>query len=149
MPLNNVTTFDETFAQVLWAPRMGAALLGIFGALALLLAGLGLYGVMSYSVSQRTQEIGVRIALGAQSGDVLKLILGQGSMIVGVGLAVGLALGFWLTRFTSNLLFGVQTADPLAFGGTAILLLVVALVACLVPARRAMRVDPIQALRYE
>jgi putative ABC transport system permease protein len=117
--------------------------------MALLLGAVGLYGVIAYSVSQRTREIGIRIALGAQQNNVMRLILGEGMLLILIGLTIGLAGSLALTRFLSSLLFGVTATDPITFGAVAILLAVVALAACYLPARRAMRVNPIVALRYE
>jgi ABC-type antimicrobial peptide transport system permease subunit len=110
---------------------------------------VGIYGVISYLVGQRTHEIGVRIALGAQRSDVLRLILGQGVRMALIGVAIGIAAALGLTRLMANQLFGVTTHDPLTFGGVAVLLTLVAVAACYIPARRAMRTDPIVALRYE
>jgi macrolide transport system ATP-binding/permease protein len=149
LPLQNVNTVGEIIAQALWAPRMGAGLLGLFGLLALLLAGVGLYGVISYSVGQRTQEIGVRMALGARGGDILRMVVGQGLVLVVVGVGVGAAAALALTRPVSTLLYSVNAADPLIYAGVAAVLVMTALVACYVPARRAMKVDPLVALRYE
>ncbi|MGH9593525.1 MAG: FtsX-like permease family protein, partial [Bryobacteraceae bacterium] len=131
------------------APRFAAELLAGFGGLALLLAAVGTYGVMSYSVSQRTQEIGLRMALGAQRGDVLRLVMGNGLTMVLVGVAVGLGASVVFTRSISSLLYGIGSFDAPSFLITAGLLIGVALFACWLPARRAMRVDPIVALRYE
>jgi putative ABC transport system permease protein len=122
---------------------------GAFGLLALILAAVGIYGVIAYTTRQRSHEIGIRMALGAQQGDVFRLVLGQGLRMILAGLAIGLALSFALTRFLRNILFGVGATDALTFVGVAILLCAVALLACYIPARRAMRVDPMVALRYE
>jgi putative ABC transport system permease protein len=124
-------------------------LVGIFAILAVVLAAVGIYGVMSYTVSQRTQEIGVRMALGAQAANVRSMILMQTIKLTALGVAIGLAGAFLVARLLSSLLFGVGTHDPLTFLGVTLLLIVVAVVAAYIPARRAMRVDPIVALRYE
>lgn len=124
-------------------------LFGVFSTIALVLAAAGIYGVMAYFVTQRTREIGVRIALGAQWRDVLKLILKSGMSLVLIGLTLGLAGAFALTRLMSALLFEISTTDPLTFAGVALCVILAALLACYIPARRAMKVDPLIALRYE
>jgi putative ABC transport system permease protein len=149
MPLRNAGTIAEQVEQNLWAPRMGAALLGIFGLLALVLAAVGIYGVMAYAVTLRTQEIGFRLAIGAQRSDVLQLVVGQGMVLALTGLVVGLGLSVALGRLIAQLLFGIRPHDPVTLAGVALVLGVVALVACLIPARRATRVDPMVALRSE
>jgi predicted permease len=149
LPITNVFTFQEVLRQSLWAPRMGAALLVVFGALSLVLAVIGIYGVMSYAVSQRTRELGLRMALGADQGEVMKLVVRQGALLAISGIAIGLALAFAVTRLVSNLLFDVPARDPLVFVGIPLLLGVAAIVASAQPALRASRVDPTVALRIE
>ena len=149
LPVTHIMTMDELLAGSVSPRRFSAMLVGIFAVLAVVLAAVGIYGVMSYTVSQRTQEIGVRMALGAQAADVRSMILMQTIKLTALGVAIGLAGAFLVARFLSSLLFGVGTHDPLTFLGVAVLLLAVAVVAAYVPARRAMRVDPIVALRYE
>jgi predicted permease len=149
MPLRGTGTIQQNVDAGLWAPRMGAALLSIFGGLALVLAMIGVYGVMSYSVTQRAQELGIRMALGAQTSDVLMLVLKQGMVLAAGGAAIGLGLTLLLGRVISTLLFGVSGRDPLTLAGVSLALVMVALVACYIPARRAAGVDPLVALRYE
>ncbi len=149
LPLVNVQTMPEILGQALWGPRMGAALLGIFGALALLLASVGLYGVLAYSVSQRTQEIGLRMALGAQRGKILSLVLGQGMALVAAGVLLGVGAGLLATRMITSLLYEVSAFDPITFVAMPLLMSLVTLAACYLPARRAMKVDPMVALRSE
>jgi putative ABC transport system permease protein len=142
-------TFSQVYSASLGSRRFNVILIGFFGVTALLLATAGVFGVMAYSVSRRTQEIGVRVALGAGSSDVLKMIIGQGMRTILIGVACGLAGALALTRFVASLLFGVTATDPVTFIGVIVLLVAAALMACYVPARRATRVDPIVALRYE
>ena len=148
-PAFTVETMRERIANQIAADRMIAVLLSIFGAGALLLATIGIYGVVSYSVAQRTHEIGVRIALGAEQRDILKMIVKQGMLLVFIGAGIGLLLAFTLTRTLQSLLFGVSATDPLTFTVVLLVLIGVALLACYLPARRATKVDPLVALRYE
>jgi putative ABC transport system permease protein len=145
----SVNALDENLRDELFAARAAALFAGTVGLLALLLASVGLYGVMSYAVNQRTHEIGVRMALGAQSGDVLRLVIRQGMRLVAIGVALGLAGAAAISRVVSSLLFGVSPLDATAFVGVSMLLAVVAMLACYLPARKAMKVDPIIALKYE
>jgi predicted permease len=149
LALTNVLTIEELLSQGLWAPRMGAALLAVFGGLALVLAVIGVYGVLSYSVNQQTREIGIRMAMGAQTGPVLRLVVGQGMRLAAAGLALGLLVAFAAMRLLASLLFGVSAHDPLTFGAVSLVLALAAVLACYIPARRATKVDPIIALRYE
>jgi putative ABC transport system permease protein len=149
LPFFGVSTMDDLLGEETRGQRFEAAAVGLFAALALLLAAVGIYGVISYLVSQRTHEIGVRIALGAQRGDLLRLVLGQGAKIALIGVTVGIAGALGLTRLLASQLFGISATDPLTFCGVAVLLTLVALLACYIPARRAMKVDPMVALRYE
>jgi putative ABC transport system permease protein len=147
--VSNVRSMPEIVSSTLTSRRFLLALLGTFAAIALLLASVGIYGVISYSVSQRTREIGIRMALGAKRGDILKSIVGQGATLAMAGIALGIVASFFLTRFISSLLFGVGSTDPITFSGVAIALGLVAVLASLLPALRGSRSDPLAALRCE
>ena len=147
--LGNVRTMEDTIARTLLKRKFTMTLLTIFAGIAIALASIGLYGVMSYLVSQRTREMGIRMALGAQRRDVLQLVIRRGMLLTLVGVGLGLAGSFGLTRLISSLLFGVSATDIGTFGAVSSLLFVIALLACWLPARRASRVDPIVALHIE
>jgi ABC-type antimicrobial peptide transport system permease subunit len=149
LPLFDIRTMDQLVSRSVSEPRFNMMLLAVFAGLALALASVGIYGVMSYSAAERTREIGIRMAMGAQSGDVLKLVLKQGVYLIAFGLAFGLVGSYALTRLLSSFLFGVDTTDLATFVGIALLLGTVALIACYIPARRATKVDPMISLRYE
>ena len=149
IPLTSVRVFDEYISRSLARPRFNTLLLSIFAGTALLLTAIGIYGVMAYSVAQRTSEIGIRIALGAGKSSIFRLVVGQAMTLVGISLIVGLAGAFAATRLLNSLLFGVGASDPLTFAAIVLLVSAVAFVAAWLPARRATRVDPIIALRAE
>ncbi|HKG48701.1 MAG TPA: ABC transporter permease [Pyrinomonadaceae bacterium] len=149
LPLGNPELMNERVANSLYAARMGAILLAVFGGLALLLAAIGLYGVMSFAVARRTRELGIRMALGARPGDVFRLVLLQGMTLVIAGLVIGIGVAAVVTRLLASFLYGVSTTDAFTFTAIPALLTLVALLACYLPARRATRVEPLVALRYE
>ncbi len=149
LPISGVKTLQEHMNVPLFPARVAATILGSFGLLALILAAIGIYGVMSYAVSQRTREIGIRMALGALKGDVLKMVVGQGLKLVLIGVLIGLGSALFLTRFLSAVLYGVSATDVITFVTIPVLLALIALLACYLPAYRAAQVDPIKALRYE
>jgi ABC-type antimicrobial peptide transport system permease subunit len=147
MPVRNVTTMEDIITWTLGRTRLAAWLLGLFAALAVTLAVAGLYGVMSYAVSQRTSEIGLRMALGATTTDVLRMVIGEGSRVILVGLILGLAAAYTFSRLLVSLLFGITATDPLSYAGAVVALGLTALLACYLPARKATKVDPLLALR--
>jgi putative ABC transport system permease protein len=149
LAISRLQTMEKVRAASVASQQFNLLLMGLFGCLALVLATTGLYGVTAYSVAQRTREIGIRLAMGAQTTDVLKLVMGQGIRLTVIGVAVGLAGAVASTRLMSSLLFGVTATDPVTFAIVSLLLTAVALLACYIPARRAMKVDPIIALRYQ
>jgi putative ABC transport system permease protein len=149
VPVSNIRTMDSIFSDAVSAPRSTASLFSLFAALALTLGAIGIYSVVSYTVAERTQEIGVRLAIGAQRSDVLRLVLTQGMRLVGAGIALGIVVSAGATRLMANLLYGVGATDVTTYAGVTLVLALVAALACYVPARRAMRVDPVIALRYE
>jgi len=149
MPVQNIRTLRDSVTRSLAGQQQQSQLMTFLGFLALLLASVGLYGVMAYSVSQRTREIGIRLALGAQKRDVLKLVLGQGLLLVSIGIGLGLLVAVVLSQTIKTLLFGISAADPLTYVGTSVVLALVALLASYIPARRATTVDALTALRTD
>jgi ABC-type antimicrobial peptide transport system permease subunit len=149
LAISHLETADQSLRHSLASPRFTTLLMGAFALLALVLGSVGLYAVISFSVTQRIQEMGIRMALGASSADVLRLVLGQGLKLTLLGVAIGIAGALGLTHFLSSLLFGVKPTDPLTYASVSVLLIAVALLASFIPARRATRVDPMVALRYE
>ena len=149
LPISNIVTESESIDQLLFQERLIARLSSFFGVLALALACIGLYGLLSYEVTRRTREIGIRRALGAGRRNVLRIVVGQGIALAGIGLVAGIGGAFILTRYLQSLLYGIRPTDPVTFASVAVLLTLVSLAACYMPARRATRVDPMVALRYE
>ena len=149
MPIFEVKTMDQFLERAMMGPRLSALLAAPAGVLATVIAALGLYGVMAYSVSRRTREVGIRMAIGAAPLNIVRMVMRQGMTMAGVGLVIGLAAALAGTRFIEILLFGVTPTDPLVFAGVPLLLAAVAAMACYIPARRAIKVDPLSALRSE
>jgi putative ABC transport system permease protein len=147
LPITRVRMMQHVRGLATAQEAFTVLLVGLFATVALILAAVGLYGVTAYSVAQRTRELGIRLALGAGPGDVLRTVLGQGARLVLVGIAIGTVVSLALTRMMASLLFGVGARDPITFAAVSVLLAAVSLVACYIPARRAMRVDPVVALR--
>jgi ABC-type antimicrobial peptide transport system permease subunit len=149
VPVYGIRAMDEVVGKNLAARRFALELLGVFAAVAFLIAAIGIYGVMAYTFSRRTGEIGLRVALGAQRSDILKIVLGEGAVMIVCGVMAGLIGAVMLTQFLQTLLFDVTPTDPITFGVITALLSLVAMLACLIPAQRASRVDPLVALRHE
>ena len=149
LPISSVFTMDRIVVRSLWQPRLFSWIFAVFGAVALVLAVVGVYGVVAYSVAQRTREIGIRMALGAERGRIRAMVLRQGMCATAIGIGIGLAGAVAVTRVMGALLYGMSPTDPATFGLVTLVLAGTALVACLVPARRATKVEPLVALRYE
>ena len=149
LPLRDVSTESQQIDRLLFQERLVARLSGFFGVLALALACIGLYGLLAYEVTRRTREIGIRVALGAQAGDALRLVIKQGLLLALVGAALGIGVALSVTRYLKSMLYEVRANDPVTIGAVVVLLVLVALTACFIPARRATTVDPIIALRCE
>jgi putative ABC transport system permease protein len=149
LPVTNIASMDSIVAASVAQPRVLSQFVGVFAGFALLLAAIGIYGVMAYSVAARTQEMGIRMSLGAEPRDIVRLVVGQGMRLAFLGVAIGIAASLVLTRLISTLLFGVSTTDPVEFSLAATVIVTTALIACYLPARRATRVDPIVVLRFE
>jgi ABC-type antimicrobial peptide transport system permease subunit len=149
LPLTHVRTQTEQIEDMLTRERLMSRLSTFYGGVALVLACIGLYGLLAYEVARRTRELGIRMALGAERRDLLRLVVGQGISLALIGSAIGVGAAIGVTRFMSEMLYGIHADDPLTFAGVAILMIFVALLACYIPARRAMKVDPMAALRYE
>ena len=149
IPITSVLPMTEVVHRSMLLPRIGAVLVAAFGGLALFLAAIGVYGVISFSVSQRTHEIGLRMALGARSADAMKLVVKQGLALTSIGIVIGVAVSIGITRVMATFLVGIDALDPTVFGGVALTLAAVSALACYIPALRATRVDPVTALRFE
>jgi putative ABC transport system permease protein len=148
-PITNVQTMESVLARSVAEPRFRTILVGTFAVLGVILASIGIYGVVSYSVSLRTREIGVRVAMGAQKKNVMQLVVGQGLRIAAIGITIGLVVAFSLSKFLASQLYGVSSRDPWIFAGITLVLAATSVLACWIPARRATKVDPLVALRYE
>jgi putative ABC transport system permease protein len=144
-----IRTMENVFSESIWRQHVSASMLGIFAAIALVLSAGGIYGVVSYSVSRRTHEIGIRTALGATRGVILRMVIGEGLLLTLIGVGAGILAALSLTRLLASLLYSVRPRDPLTFAALSLLLIGVAFLACYIPARRATKVDPMVALRYE
>jgi putative ABC transport system permease protein len=149
LPVSLMSPLDEVVSESVAQQRFSMLLIAMFGVVALVLSAVGLYGVVAYSVSLRTREIGLRMAIGAMPGDVLKMVVGDGMKLAAMGVVIGTVAAFVLSRFVASMLFEVEVSDPVSYSGTALVLLLVAALACYIPARRAMRVDPMVTQQQE